>query len=357
MFIFFEIMEKSEFRVLIKHCFLMGKNTVQAKQWLDKCYGESSPSRQMVEKWMGEFKRGRTSTSDAERSGRPKEVTTEEMVNKVHDIVIDDPKIKLREIVEMTNISYERVQNILHQHLDMKKLTARWVPRVLTVDQKRFRVRDSQYCLAMFTRNPKDFMHRLITMDETWIHHYTPESQQQAKQWVAAGGSAPTRPKTQQSAGKVMASVFWDMHGVIFIDYLEKGKTITGEYYCGLLDKLKEEIKKNRPYLNKKKVLFLHDNAPSHRSLKSQAKLNELRFEMLPHPPYSPDLAPSDYYLFPNLKRWLQGKRFTSNEQVELETDGYFAELSKSYYTKGIEMLKDRWTKCIELKGDYVEGK
>jgi len=61
--------------------------------------------------------------------------------------------------------------------------------------------------------------------------------------------------------------------------------------------------------------------------------------------------------LFPNLKRWLQGKRFTSNEQVELETDGYFAELRKSYYAKGIEMLKDRWTKCIELKGDYVEGK
>jgi len=75
------------------------------------------------------------------------------------------------------------------------------------------------------------------------------------------------------------------MHGVIFIDYLEKGKTIAGEYYCGLLDKLKEEIKKNRPYLYLKKVLFLHDNAPSHRSLKSQAKLNELRFEMLPHPP------------------------------------------------------------------------
>jgi len=183
-FIFFEIMEKSEFRVLIKHCFLMGKNTVQAKQWLDKCYGESSPSRQMVEKWMGEFKRGRTSTSDAERSGRPKEVTTEEMVNKVHDIVIDDPKIKLREIVEMTNISYERVQNILHQHLGMKKLTARWVPRVLTVDQKRFRVRDSQYCLDMFTRNPKDFMHRLITTDETWIHQNRNNKQNNGLQLV-----------------------------------------------------------------------------------------------------------------------------------------------------------------------------
>ena len=85
------------------------------------------------------------------------------------------------------------------------------------------------------------------------------------------------------------------------------------------------------------------------------AKINELRFELLPHPPYSPDLAPSDFYLFPNFKRWLQGQRFSSNEEVKWETDGYFGGLDKSYYKRGIKMLKDRWTKCIDLKGDYVE--
>ena len=65
-------MEKNEYRTLIKHCFLTEKNTVQTKQWFDKCYGESSPSRQMAEKWIGKFKRARTSTDDAERSGKPK---------------------------------------------------------------------------------------------------------------------------------------------------------------------------------------------------------------------------------------------------------------------------------------------
>ena len=58
------------------------------------------------------------------------------------------------------------------------------------------------------------------------------------KQWVKPGESAPERPKTQQSAGKVMASVFRDAHGVIFIDYLEKGRTITEAYYVALLDRL-----------------------------------------------------------------------------------------------------------------------
>jgi len=85
------------------------------------------------------------------------------------------------------------------------------------------------------------------------------------------------------------------------------------------------------------------------------AKLDQLRFELVAHPPYSPDMAPSDYYLFPNLKRWLQGKRFTSNEEVIAKTEAYFEGLDVSYYRKGIEMLEIRYIKCITLEGNYVE--
>ena len=77
---------------------------------------------------------------------------------------------------------------------------------------------------------------------------------------------------------------------------------------------------------------------------KNDGKINELRFELLPHPPYSPGMASSDFYLFPNLKRWLQGQRFSSSKEVKWETDGYFEGLDNSYYKKGIEMLKDRLT-------------
>ena len=80
-------------------------------------------------------------------------------------------------------------------------------------------------------------------MDKTWIHHYTPESRQGSKQWVKPRENAPKRPKTQQSAGKVMTSVFWGTHRVIFIDCLEKGRTITGAYYAALLDRLVDEIR------------------------------------------------------------------------------------------------------------------
>jgi len=94
-------------------------------------------------------------------------------------------------------------------------------------------------------------------MDKTWIHHHTPESKQQSKQWTEAGCSAPKKTRSVPSAGKVMASVFWDAEGILFIDYLEKGKTITGQYYSNLLAKLDKKFCEKRPGLQKKKSSFI----------------------------------------------------------------------------------------------------
>ena len=127
-------MEKSDFRVLIKHYFLRGKTISETKVKLDKYYSGYSPSYGMVQKWFAEFRCGRTSTETQPSPGRPNEVTTPEMINKIHDMVLENKKLKVREIAKMVGISNERVCNVLHQHLHMKKLCARWVPRSLTID-------------------------------------------------------------------------------------------------------------------------------------------------------------------------------------------------------------------------------
>ena len=106
----------------------------------------------------------------------------------------------------------------------------------------------------------------------------------------------------------------------------------TKKCYAALLDRLVDEIRKKWPHLKKEKIRFHDDNAPSQTSNIAQAKKHELGFESLPHPPYSPNLAPSDYYLFPNLKRWLCGRRLESDEEVEWETGGYFRGFDKSYH-------------------------
>jgi len=170
--------------------------------------------------------------------------------------------MKVREIAETIGISKERVGYILHEELDMKKLCAGWVPRLLTADQKRTRVKISEQCLERFNKNKTDFMRRLITMDETWIHHYTPESKQQSKQWTEADCSAPKKTRSVPSAGKVMASLFWDAEGILFTDYLEKGKKITGEYYCNLLTRSDKKLVRKDPVSKRKKSSFIRTMHP-----------------------------------------------------------------------------------------------
>ena len=140
------------------------------------------------------------------------------------------------------------------------------------------------------------------------------------------------------SEGKVLASVFWDEQVILLIDYLNKWRIINSEYYIALLVHLKgEKSLKNGHKCKRKKVLFRQDNEPYHKSIAMIAKLHELHFELLPPPPYSPDLVPSDYWLFTNLKKMFQGKRFGSNEEVILETEAK----NKSFYKKK-KKKKDR---------------
>ena len=113
-----------------------------------------------------------------------------------------------------------------------------------------------------------------------------------------------------------MASLFWDSEGILMKDYSEKGETLTSEYYSSLLVKLKEKIRRKRRGKLGIEVLFHQDNAPIHKAARSRATIRENGFEIVEHQPYSPDLAPSDYFLFGNLKIYLRGTRYGSHNDV-----------------------------------------
>jgi len=120
----------------------------------------------------------------------------------------------------------------------------------------------------------------------------------------------------QKSGGEVIASIFLDQGGILLNDYLPKGQTINVEYNSSLLVQLKDILKEKRRGKFTKGVLFLHDNAPAHRALATRKKLAYLAFKCLDHPPDSADLAPSDYHLFPGLKKQLTGRHFSSDAEV-----------------------------------------
>ena len=113
-----------------------------------------------------------------------------------------------------------------------------------------------------------------------------------------------------------MASVFWDYQGVILIEYLQKGHTVTGQHYSRQLKRLREAIKEKRPGKLTRGILFHQDKAPAHTFVVAMATIHNCGFELVPHPPYSPDLAPSNFYLFPQMKTALAGGHFAGDDDV-----------------------------------------
>ena len=148
---------------------------------------------------------------------------------------------------------------------------------------------------------------------------------------------------------------FWDQDGILLIDYLPKGQTINVEYYSSLLVQLKDILKEKRRGKVTKGVLFLHDNAPAHGALATQKKLAYLGFQLLDHPPYSPDLTTSDYHLFPGLKKQLRGRHFSSDAEVIAARRPGWADNFLIFFLGGLQKLEQRDKKCIDLRGEYVE--
>jgi len=128
--------------------------------------------------------------------------------------------------------------------------------------------------LEFLRRDPNDFLSLLVTMDETWLYQYDPETKQQSMEWRHSGSPRPKIFRVQKSAGKVLASIFWNQDSILLTDYLPKGQTINAEYYSSLLVQLKDILKEKGRGKVTKGVLFLHNNAPAHWALATQKKLD-----------------------------------------------------------------------------------
>jgi len=230
-------------------------------------------------------------------------VTTPEIIDQIHELILEDRRISVKSTAEQLGISRERVGSIIHEDLDMRKLSAKWVPKCLNADKKRQWCQSSEQLLEFFRRDPNDFLSPLVNMDETWLYHNDPETKQQSMEWRHSDSPRPKKFRVQKSAEKVLTSIFWDQDGILLIDYLPKGQSINAEYYSSLLVQLKDILKEKRRGKVTTGVLFLHDNAPAHWALATQKKLDHLGFQCFDHPPYSTDLTPSDYHLFPGLKK------------------------------------------------------
>lgn len=335
-----------EKRVHIRHCLLfefdLGVSATEAHRHLCQTEGSDAPSVNTCHFWYQRFRAGDRSLADEPRSGRPSDVN----LDLLRSLVEDDPRQTTRGLAAILHCSHTAVANALHSIGKVLKLGS-WIPHTLT--QRDLDAR-CEACTQLLSRKRRfDWLDNVLTGDEKWCLYVT---HTRKRQWVDVEEEPEPEPKPDLHQRKVMLSVWWDVLGIVHWELLPPNTTITADYYCSQLRRLKAKLQSSRP--QREKVYFLHDNARPHTAKSTRLQLLELAWEVLPHPPYSPDLAPTDFHLFRSLNNYLQDKHYDDQKILKTDLKNFFKAKSQEFYRDGIHSLPERWRKVVANEGAYV---
>ena len=151
-----------------------------------------------------------------------------------------------------------------------------------------------------------------------------------------------------------MCTVFWDRQGVLLVEFLPEGKTINSAVYFETLKKLRRAIQNKRRGMLSATILLLHNNARPHSAAHTQDLVTSFKCEQMDHTPYSPDLSPSDYHLFLQLKKFLGSKRFDDDDDLKDAVQKWLTSQAAAFYEEGIQKLVPCYYKCLNNGGECV---
>lgn len=339
-------MSKRDFRLISLYEFKLGRNGAQTSRNINEVWGDGSVSECTVQRWFKKFREGDFSLEDKE--GRGRTLSIDEDVLKT--LVEENPRTTVRELAENLSVSKSTVADHLKAIGKVKKLET-WVPHALTERQKFHR---HEVCTALLCRNRNEpFLDRIVTCDEKWILY---DNSKRSGQWLDKGEAAQHFPKPPTHQKKVMITVWWASFGLIHFSFLSPGETINADKYCSEIDAMHQKLALMKASLiNRKGPILLHDNARPHVARLTSRKLFELGYETLPHPPYSPDLSPTDYHFFRHLDHFLRNKKFPNQNSIENAFLEFVNTRDSNFYSQGIEKLLTCWQKCIESNGEYFD--
>lgn len=339
--------EKVFLRGLILHHFLAKKTPAETHRLLVDVYGVHAPSANTCERWFNKFRKNDFNLSDKEH-GKPAKKFEDAELEQLLD---EDPCQTQQELAAALGVTQACVSQRL-QAMGMVQKQGNWVPHDL---RERDVERRNTMCELLLARHKrKSFLHRIVTGDEKWIHYDNPKRK---PAYVKRGQRAPSTPKPNIHGSKVMLCIWWDMLGVIYYELLKPGETVTGDRYRQQLIRLKRALTEKRPqYANRhESVILQHDNARPHVAIVVKNYLEGQNWEILPHPPYSPDIAPSDYHLFRSMQNALSRQKFRSDGEAKKWVDDFIAQKEQEFFTRGIRLLPERWAKVVASDGQYFE--
>ena len=202
-----------------------------------------------------------------------------------------------------------------------------------------------------------DLMRRVITGDESWNFEYDPKTKRQSLQWKSPVSPRPKKARQSKSKVKHMLFAFLDVRGIVHMEFLPQGQTINQHVYKEILRRLLYSVREKRRELWKNNSWLLHhDNAPAHNARSIRQFLAEKNIAVLEQPPYSSDLAPYDFFLFPKLKGVIKGTRFPEVEAIQRAVRTELQRIPGESSQKCMEGWRRRMGKCVRVEGDYFEG-
>ncbi len=255
-------------------------------------------SKRSVRRWWKDFNDGtrtKDSISDKKSTGRPRTARTDENAAVILEHVTADRRVSVAQLSEETGLSVSSVHKILRKDLKMSHVCAKFVPRLLSPEEKTHRMLSCHEWIDMVAADP-DVIKRVITGDKSWVWLYDPETKMESTQWVRRHvDSRPKKALRERSTKKLMILLFFDINGIIHLEYVQG--TIKSEDYVQILMHLRDQIHVKRPALwRSHDWILLDDNAPVHTSDETMTFHRQVKGMRGPHPPYSPYLAPCDFF-------------------------------------------------------------
>lgn len=342
-------MDRHHLKALVYGHFIASITAKDSIKFIHNAMGEEIISRKTVYCWYQEFQDGKCEFQDKSRSGRPKTGKSEENVAIVQGHILENRQITFDALEDLTGLCHGTIHNIIHDVLKVKKLKSVWIPYDLNQQQKEARVTWCKNMIQWFRDGTLRSTATIITGDETWLffENIYPGNE---KRWTFDDEDTPKKPKiSKMTQNKRMYTIFFNSDGIVHCSYRPLKSTINAQVYI--------EILKNICDKTSDRFILHHDNASSHTCHQTNQFLKEKNIETSGHPPYSPDLAPCDFWLFPKLKKRFRGIQFMNEIDMETAVNNYLADLTSNDFKKCFEKWFERMHRCIESNGEYFETK
>ncbi|KAG5313222.1 MOS1T transposase, partial [Pseudoatta argentina] len=349
---------KCEIRSVIRYLIWKGKTPVEVYNEVKTAYGDKGMNRTSVFKWCREFKNGRTSVHDDQRSGRSS-ILTDDIVEKIENALRDDRRSTVDELSAMfPQISRSLLHETITETLGYRKLSARWVPKQLTDQHKLNRVEAGREFLRRYKLHGDEFLRSIVTGDETWVEKIDESTVSKRLKGLGMiqkqGHWVPYELKPRTTASTAEKKRFFASHRIVYTTIIQSVEN-RGVSPAMHPHRPQNQISMLLYAQRHDKVILLHDNARPHVAKPVKTYLETLKWEVLPHPPYSPDIAPSDFHLFRSMAHGLADRRFHSYEEAEKWIDSWIASKDMSFFRRGIHVLPERWEKEVSSDGQYFK--